>query len=175
MPRGFCVILALSVPLAVTLLGGGCDLDSLRSSALYPRPDAATDGAGMDDGAAPGTDAQTDRHVDVPLDLPAVTGMLSGTVRESCGNGGTDALIGIGGRHTCSFPDKGAYFLAQLPVGTLKLTASKAGYALYEATIVITAGGNIHDIQLGPADAGGCPTLPMPPVACTCTSSACEP
>ena len=177
MPRARTGIFALSLAATAALLGGGaCDLESLRSSALHPKQDAAadvgasvdtrSDGVGAEDGIAPGPDAS---------DSAGATGMLSGTVRDSCGSTGTDALIGIGGRHTCSYPNKGSYFFARLPVGTLKLTAAKPGYALYDATVVIAAGGNIHDIQLGPAEPAGCAALPVPPVACTCSTPTCEP
>lgn len=205
--------------------GVGCDMESLRSGALFPARDAGTDahdGASANDGAADSerdlaveveagidadtnvdrsddlradvdididatadvpadgpdgaTDTQLDAVVDAPVDIAGPTGMLSGTVRDSCGHAGIDALVGIGGRHTCSFREKGSYFFARLPVGTLKLAATKDGYALYEATVEIVAGGNIRDIQLTPADtAGGCATLPAPPVACTCTASTCDP
>ena len=128
------------------------------------------------DVAEAGTDALLDVAADAPADLSAPTGMLSGTVRDSCGSSGIDALVGIGGRHTCSYRAKGSYFFPRLPLGTLKLGATKEGYALYEATVEIVAGGTIHDIQLVPADAaGGCATLPAPAVACTCTASTCEP
>jgi hypothetical protein len=180
MRPGSSCLLALSAAAAgVLLAGGACDLESLRSSALYPRQEADA-GATIDATPDTGSDGATDTDATVPgadasADLSAATGMLSGTVRSSCGGAGIDALVGIGGRHTCSYPDKGSYFFPRLPVGALKLTAAKAGYALYEATIVIAAGGNIHDIQLDPADPAGCGTVPAPPVACTCTTSTCEP
>lgn len=183
MPGGFSRLIAWTVLTASAALGGGaCDLESLRSNALYPRQDAAAEGGATADATPDNAgqrdapmDVQVDLQEDLQVDVQGATGMLSGTVRDSCSVSGTDALIGIGGRHTCSFKDKGSYFFARLPVGTLKLTAAKMGYALYEATVVITAGGNIHDIQLGPVEPGGCAAVPMPPVACSCTTPTCEP
>jgi hypothetical protein len=198
-PALLCGAILLSGILPV--LGGGCDLQSLRGSQLFGGRDAAADGAAAD----AGIDIEPDAVVDAPdastssdaidaimdatmstdaTDGPApidtapdvaAPGMLSGTVRDTCTHNGLDALVGIAGRHVCSYPQKGSYYFRAVPLGTLKLAAAKDGYALYEATIEIVPGGNIHDIDMVPATTGGCGALPSPPVACTCTTPTCEP
>jgi hypothetical protein len=170
----------------MSALTGGCDMQSLRSSELFGGRDAATDGvpdavvdrtsdASDANDAGGGTDA-TDggAALDTAPDVAAM-GMLSGTVIDTCTRNGLDALVGIAGRHTCSYPQKGSYFFRAVPLGTLKLAAAKEGYALFEATIEIVPGGNIHNIEMVPAGDGGCAALPSPAIACTCTTPTCEP
>lgn len=209
--NAFCALLCGTA--IISLLSGGCDMQSLRSSQLFGGRDAASDAAATDAAVDGDGDAGRDVVVDAPevstdgaaLDASAAVdaidatdavaatdatdgaspvdtapevaalGMLSGTVRDTCTLNGLDALVGIAGRHTCSYPQKGSYFIRAVPLGTLKLAAAKDGYALYEATIEIVPGGNIHNIDMVPATAAGCAALPSPPLACTCTTPTCEP
>jgi hypothetical protein len=189
----------------LSVASAGCDMQSLRSSELFGARDAAAEAApdsavdvgpdavdsaaemstaydALDASAAIDSSDASDAAdatdgaaaVDTAPDLAAV-GMLSGTVRDTCTNSGLDALVGIAGRHTCSYPQKGSYFIRAVPLGTLKLAAAKDGYALYEATIEIVPGGNVHDIDMVPAADAACAALPSPAVACTCTTPTCEP
>jgi hypothetical protein len=99
-------------------------------------------------------------------------GMLSGMVVDPCSGVGLDARIGIAGQRQCSAVGKGSFFFTGLPLGRLKLAATKDGYELYGATVDVVPGGVVHDIRL--ARTGGCESTPSV-VACTCTEPSCDP
>jgi hypothetical protein len=101
------------------------------------------------------------------------TGMLSGTVTSACTLQGLTARVGIAGRRQCTPQGKGSYYFASLPEGDLALTAFKEGYKLFQGSVKITAGGNIHDIVLMPDTPGGCADPAPPDVACTCALPGC--
>ena len=83
-------------------------------------------------------------------------GMLSGIVTDRCDGHSLSALVGIAGRHQCSFAGKGAYFFSQLPLGTLELAAAKDGYMPFAQVIEVKAGGTVLDVKLTRATDPGC-------------------
>jgi hypothetical protein len=102
----------------------------------------------------------------------AGTGMLSGSVIDTCDGNGLDALVGIAGQHQCSYPLKGSFFFTGLPLGRLNLAAAKDGYTAYSEPVEIVPGGVIHNIRLTRKQ--GCSVAPAA-AACTCTEPTCPP
>ena len=98
--------------------------------------------------------------------------MLSGVVFSACNTASiVDARLGIAGQRQCAGPQKGNYYLRNLPFGKTTLAAWAEGYVPFHVEIVIVPGGNVLDIHLDPVN--GC-TAPAPPhVECTCTEMGC--
>jgi hypothetical protein len=141
--------------LILVILLAGCDLQELTHDKLFgaPRPVA--------DGGAGGT-------------APPIA--VSGGVYSACDGAALDALVGIAGRHTCSFRGKGSFFfrIDDLPAGVMvTLTAAKPGYRPYSVALDLDRGGVIHDVRLVPAE-GDCASNPQPATsACSCTMPSC--
>jgi hypothetical protein len=87
-----------------------------------------------------------------------------------------DALVGIAGRHLCSFSGKGSFFfqIDDVPAGvTVTLTAAKKGYRPYSAPVLLDAHGVLAEVKLSP-DQGDCASNPTPDTEpCSCTQPGC--
>lgn len=150
---------------------------------VAPQHDAGADAAGEAPARGCASACPVDQFCDELTSTCAPrtgAGMLSGVVRDECGNGqGLDALVGIAGHHTCSYAGKGSFFFSNLPLGKLKIAVAKQGYRLYDTTVTIVPGGVVHDVHLqretsdGGADACAGPAPAQ--VACTCTTPTCQP
>lgn len=137
--------------------------------------DAAADGprdAGCAASCGPGTqcDPSSDRCV-----LVNGEGMLSGVVNDHCGGHPLSALVGIAGRHQCSFAGKGAYFFSQLPLGTLELAVAKDGYLPFAAVVEVKAGGTVMNVNLTRAADPDCAGQAPADTGCVCDGGACTP
>jgi len=137
--------------------------------------DAAADSsrdAGCAASCGPGTqcDPASDRCV-----LVNGEGMLSGVVNDHCGGRALSALVGIAGRHQCSFAGKGAFFFSQLPLGTLELAVAKDGYLPFAAVVEVKAGGTVMNVSLTRAADPDCAGQAPADTGCVCDGGACTP
>jgi hypothetical protein len=135
--------------------------------------DAAEDGApdaGCAASCGPGTkcDPASEQCV-----LVTGEGMLSGVVTDHCGGRALSALVGIAGRHQCSFSGKGAFFFSQLPLGTLELAVAKDGYMPFAQVVEVKAGGTIMDVSLTRAADPACGGQAPADTGCVCEGTAC--
>jgi len=135
--------------------------------------DAAEDGSrdvGCAASCGPGTkcDPASEQCV-----LVTGEGMLSGVVTDHCGGRPLSALVGIAGRHQCSFSGKGAFFFSQLPLGTLELAVAKDGYMPFAQVIEVKAGGTIMDVSLTRAADPACAGQAPADTGCVCEGTAC--
>ena len=151
---------------------GGCEMRELTSEQLWGKPDAAA--------PAPAPAGDADVTPPPPPDGPppggGITVILSGVVRNKCTGEAIDALVGIAGKHTCSFTLKGSYFfrLEDLPANVrLTISAQKKGFAHFTDVLLVTPGGNTYNIDLVP-DTGTCASNPRPESEeCVCTAPNC--
>jgi hypothetical protein len=157
--------------LAVTLTClAACDLSPLTRDQLF----------GPRDAAAPPDAAEVEPAPDALSPPPACAprsqdGLFSGAVVDDCDGLPLDASVGIGGQHACTFAAKGSFQFRNLPVGcNLTVTATAAGYASHQATVLIpprgTAGHIIRLQRLGDDLCQG-PTPPAP--TCRCDQPGC--
>jgi len=158
----------------------GCGVQPLTSAELFGgAPDAAEAGTRV---APPVTDAASP-----PSDTPAadtqpavaecrgtnLNGSVSGDVSDDCDGSLLDALVGVGGKHTCSFSGKGSFHISGLPVGCDHfLTSIKEGYFGYGEPITIKPNGN-PGLRIRLRRKGGCPGPRPDPPACSCTAATC--
>jgi hypothetical protein len=164
----------------------GCDLPPLTTEALEgtggsvdaatpsPSPDARVDAA--IDAAPDPMDAAIDTAIDTtPTCSPSSEqGVFSGQVLDACDPAVVlDAHVGIAGKHTCAFANKGSFFFSGLPVGcALTVTATRIGYLPYQDVVAIPPGGRAgHTIRLE-REAGCASTTPTGP-ACRCDEPGC--
>jgi hypothetical protein len=138
-------------------LAAGCDLQELTHDKLFGAPQPVADAG------APAAS--------VPV-------VVSGGVYSACDGQSLDALVGIAGRHTCSFLGKGSFFFRvdDVPPGvTVTLTAAKPGYRPYSAPLRLDRSGVIHEVRLSPAE-GDCLSNPRPvTTTCSCSMPTCVP
>jgi hypothetical protein len=158
------------LPWAAVLLvtTGACDLADLTHAQLYGAVTPVGD-AGPRPPAPDAGDAAPDAHDAGPAIY------VSGAVTNACTGDIIDALVGIAGRHTCSFAGKGSFFIRidDVPAGvTVTLTAAKKGYHPYSAQVVLDRSGVPHDIALVPDP--DCASNPRPATeACVCQLPSC--
>lgn len=100
------------------------------------------------------------------------TGAVSGVVISACDGSGVAALVGIAGRHQCSFPSKGSFDFSALPAGTTRtLAAAAPRYKTWSEPVAITASG-VANVRIELAPVEGCATPPPPPM-CSCALEDC--
>jgi hypothetical protein len=145
----------------LTLGAGACDLGDLTREQLFGP-------------VTPVADAGASRGSGDPA--PGAPVFVSGAVYSACSGLPIDALVGIAGRHLCSFPGKGSFFfrIDDVPAGvTVTVTAAKKGYRPYSAPLTLDGLGVSLEIILSPQE-GDCATNPQPSSEpCLCQMASC--
>jgi hypothetical protein len=171
------------------LLLAACSVDPLTAAQLYGGPGDAAVAAGAPAPAADAPAALPDARSTAPPDgappppdaAPAAScrmtdlgGSVSGDVFDDCDGQPLEALVGIGGKHTCSFQGKGSFYIPGLPVGCdLWLTSKREGYHEHGETVTIKPNGN-PGLRIRLRRQTPCPA-PRPAGACQCTGPTCVP
>lgn len=153
------------------LMAAACDLSPLRDDDLFESTrvvvaDAAAADVAQPDVAQPDTQAPTCQSA-------SRTGILSGIAVDKCTGAAVNVLVGIFGRHQCSFAGKGSLCFNNLPVHCdLTLTAGHPGYKPFFRTINIPPEGSAS-VKIELERAVGTCADPPPPNAgsCACNTS----
>ena len=147
--------------------------DDLYGPEITLKLDAAV---GPDAKPAP-RDSATSDVLPVDTDPPLHLGVLSGTVSDRCTGEPINALVGIAGKHMCSFQGKGGFFFDGLPTNIMLTLASAApGYRTFSKSIVVEAGGTTFDIKLDRVDEANnssCEAPKPPTPVCVCDLPGC--
>jgi hypothetical protein len=149
----------------LTLVLSACELPPLTRERLFGAADAA---AAPDADAAGPPDADAAGPPDAAIAcLPErQDGLLSGVVVDACTKAALTAYVGVGGKHQCSFAEKGSFHFAGLPVDCrLSLTAGQRGYRPFLQEVVIPPGG-ISGIRIELEPEAGCSTPVPGPLTC---------
>ncbi|MDX2019646.1 MAG: hypothetical protein SF187_05345 [Deltaproteobacteria bacterium] len=162
------LISACSVPPLTTedLTGGKRDASSVVADAAPAKVDGPSDAGVAPDASEPRLDT-----------APMLDGVLSGIVVDACTGKAINALVGIAGKHLCSFAGKGGFYFTGLPTGIeLELASAAPGYQAFGKAVVISAAGTTVKIVLDRVDASseapcGVPEPPEP--MCSCLQPGC--
>jgi hypothetical protein len=170
--RGNRISLAL-----LTLVLSACELPPLTRERLFGSADAAApspDAAGPLDANGSPQD-QAGQETDPSCPPGRQDGVLSGVIVDACSKAALTAYVGVGGKHQCSFAEKGSFHFAGLPVDCrLSLTAGQRGYRPFLQEVVIPPGG-VSGIKIELEPEAGCSTPVVGPLTCDCTAAACDP
>lgn len=155
-----------------------CSPAPLTTDDLYgAEPASKPDAAAPPDAKLAQPDTATPDVRPLDTDPPPRLGVLSGTVSDRCTGEPISALVGIAGKHTCSFQGKGGFFLEGLPTDIMLTLASAApGYRTFSKVIMIEAGGTPFNIKLERVDEASnssCDAPKPPTPVCVCDLPTC--